>query len=142
MEDLGRNRIICEDVHREYQAGSTVLVLSDRLEHCKCLQAMLAHMDVDAVLLNGRLSKGARASVMTGIVSGNNRVIIATSSLAGEGLDIPHLGVLMLASPVKFSGRVLRPAPGKARPRVYDYKDRELEWQSRARQRVHERLMA
>lgn len=112
---------------------------------------MLACRKIDAVLLNGQLSRKARSEVMRGILEGRERVILATSSLAGEGLDVPHLDALFLASPVKFSGRltqyvgrVLRPSPGKKRPRVYDYIDPlpVLEYQAKARQKVFEGMAA
>jgi superfamily II DNA or RNA helicase len=50
--------------------------------------------------------------------------------LIGEGFDCKSLSTLFLATPVRFSGRVLqylgrvlRPAPGKEKARVYDYVD-------------------
>lgn len=56
-------------------------------------------------------------------------MLVATISLIGEGFDMPGLGSLMLASPVKFKGRViqtigriLRPKEGKV-ARVYDLRD-------------------
>ena len=50
--------------------------------------------------------------------------------LIGEGFDCKDLTTLFLSTPVRFSGRVvqylgriLRPAPGKDRARVFDYVD-------------------
>ncbi|MFO7965438.1 MAG: hypothetical protein R6U50_16055 [Desulfobacterales bacterium] len=52
------------------------------------------------------------------------------ASIVGEGFDNERLTGLFLATPVKFSGRilqymgrVLRPAPGKASAVIYDYVD-------------------
>ena len=57
-------------------------------------------------------------------------MLIATGQLIGEGFDCRDLTTLFLATPVRFSGRViqylgriLRPAPGKASARVFDYID-------------------
>lgn len=52
------------------------------------------------------------------------------SSSIGEGFDCADLSTLFLATPIRFSGRVLqylgrvlRPAPGKDKALVYDYHD-------------------
>jgi superfamily II DNA or RNA helicase len=60
-------------------------------------------------------------------------VLVATGQLIGEGFDCPALSTLFLATPIRFSGRVLqylgrvlRPAPGKEKARVYDYVDENV----------------
>ena len=57
-------------------------------------------------------------------------MLVATGQLIGEGFDCPELSTLFLATPIRFSGRVLqylgrvlRPAPGKDKALVYDYLD-------------------
>jgi superfamily II DNA or RNA helicase len=74
-------------------------------------------------------------------------VVIATGQLIGEGFDCRSLSTLFLATPVRFSGRVLqylgrvlRPAPGKQKARVFDYVDVQVETlvkAARSRQRVY-----
>ena len=61
---------------------------------------------------------------------GRVKVLCATGQLIGEGFDCRELSTLFLATPIKFNGRllqylgrVLRPAPGKDKARVYDYLD-------------------
>ncbi|GKT07780.1 DEAD/DEAH box helicase [Desulforhabdus sp. TSK] len=78
-EDNDRNRLICGDIAEEYRAGATCLVLSDGVEHCRRVQRMLACRKIDAVLLNGQLSRKARSEVMKGILEGRERAILATS---------------------------------------------------------------
>uniref|UniRef100_UPI00356197F7 DEAD/DEAH box helicase n=1 Tax=Desulfosarcina sp. TaxID=2027861 RepID=UPI00356197F7 len=78
---------------------------------------------------------------------GRVNVLIATGQLIGEGFDCPDLSTLFMATPVRFSGRVmqylgriLRPAQGKMRARVYDYVDERvapLVAAAKARQRVY-----
>ena len=58
------------------------------------------------------------------------KALAATGQLIGEGFDCQELSTLFPATPIKFSGcliqyigRVLRPAPGKEKGRVYDYVD-------------------
>lgn len=65
----------------------------------------------------------------------------------GQGFDCPGLSTLFLATPIRFSGRVLqylgrvlRPAPGKDQARIYDYQDVHvgvLRNAARARARVY-----
>ena len=76
-------------------------------------------------------------------------VVIATGQLVGEGFDCRNLSTLFLATPIRFSGRViqylgrvLRPAPGKKYARVFDYVDVHVEPLKKAalaRQRVYRR---
>jgi superfamily II DNA or RNA helicase len=75
--------------------------------------------------------------------------LIATGQLIGEGFDCRQLSTLFLATPVRFSGRVLqylgrvlRPAPAKSSARVFDYVDVHVEplmAAARARRKVYRR---
>ena len=75
------------------------------------------------------------------------KVLIATGQLIGEGFDCKELSSLFLATPIRFDGRViqylgrvLRPAPGKEKPKVYDYVDSRvavLRASGLARQRIY-----
>ncbi len=149
-----RNRLIAADVYQEV-AGSTrpgvCLVLSDRKLHCQVLQALLKHKHhMAAEVLTGDLPLDQRRQIVQRLNSGEIRVLIATGQLIGEGFDCPQLSTLFLATPVRFSGRilqylgrVLRPAEGIDRAKVYDYVDVNvppLKAASRARQRVYDRL--
>jgi hypothetical protein len=85
--------------------------------------------------------------VVEALNGGQVKVLVATGQLVGEGFDCRELSTLFLATPIKFNGRllqylgrVLRPAPGKAQAKVYDYLDIQvgvLENAARARQRVY-----
>jgi superfamily II DNA or RNA helicase len=147
--DDDRNRLIAADVAGELAARQGVcLVLSDRKKHCQTLQALLRHRhQVAAEVLTGDVSGVGRREVLERLGAGQARVLIATGQLVGEGFDLPDLVTLFLATPVRFSGRVvqylgrvLRPAPGKTRARVFDYVDAAvapLAAAARARQRVY-----
>lgn len=85
---------------------------------------------------------------MAALNAGRVKVLVATGQLIGEGFDCRELSTLFLATPIKFNGRliqylgrVLRPAPGKDKARVYDYLDIQvgvLENAARERERVYE----
>lgn len=145
-EDYDRNSLIVTDVVQEARNGSgAVLVLSDRKSHCEVLVRMLEHREIVADLLTGHSSTKHRARVVEKVNAGRSKVLVATGQLIGEGFDCRALSVLFLATPIKFSGRVihylgrvLRPAPGKDYARVYDYVDPVgvLEAAARSRARV------
>jgi len=132
-QDSARNRLICSDVAGDDSQGIK-LVLSDRKEHCRELRRILSETHgIDAGLLLGGQSKKARADVQDGIQAGTIKTLIATGQLIGEGFDLPALETLFLATPVKFSGRliqyigrILRPSQGKQRATIYDYVDGQI----------------
>ncbi len=146
-EDLERNALIARDVAQQANNGGGIcLVLSDRKAHCKTLQGLLREQGIEAELLTGDLSNGARQRVVGALNTGNVPVVCATGQLIGEGFDCKQLSTLFLATPVKFGGRllqylgrVLRPAPGKDKATVYDYVDPVgvLEAAFKARRRVY-----
>ena len=147
--DDERNRMIASDVEKEVRTGEGVcLVLSDRKKHCETLQGILLYkFGVDAQLMTGDVSDEDRRLVLQRIQQGRARVLVATGQLIGEGFDCPDLSTLFMATPIRFSGRVmqylgriLRPSANKARARVYDYVDEQvppLVSAAKARQRVY-----
>ncbi|MFA6269993.1 MAG: DEAD/DEAH box helicase [Candidatus Paceibacterota bacterium] len=132
--DSERNALIAGDVAKEAgNGGGVCLVLSDRKAHCEVLAGMLADLGVEAAVLTGDLKNGERVQVVNDLNAGQVKVLIATGQLIGEGFDCPELSILVLATPIRFSGRVLqylgrvlRPAPGKEKARVYDYVDEKV----------------
>lgn len=98
-------------------------------------------------MLTGALCAKKRKSIVERLNAGGIPVVVATGALIGEGFDAKILSSLFLATPIRFDGRliqylgrVLRPAPGKSRARVYDYIDPVgvLRSAARARRRVYE----
>lgn len=129
--DPGRNRQIAADVasliHRGHQG--TVLVVSDRVAHCQALADLLTADGVSAAVLTGRSAPGERTQVVEEVRAGRVPVLVATLQLIGEGFDCPGLATLVLATPIRFEGRlmqvvgrIMRPAEGK-KALVIDYVD-------------------
>ena len=85
------------------------------------------------------------------ICSGELPVLFSTLSLIGEGFDASGLSVLILASSLKYKGRlqqtvgrVLRPQDGK-QPLVIDFRDSKvglLDHQWKTRQRLFREMGA
>jgi len=82
------------------------------------------------------MGKKTRAAILAGIAGlaakGEGFVLLATSSLVGEGFDLPELDTLFLTLPVSFKGRVVqyagrlhRVCEGKSEMRIYDYVEPE-----------------
>lgn len=150
-EDPGRNQLIAKDVIREATNGGGIcLVLTDRREHCNALATLISLCGIELAILTGEVSNGSRKAIVERLNAGTIKVLIATGQLIGEGFDCKALSTLFLATPIKFDGRltqylgrVLRPAPGKDRAKVYDYRDVHvgvLAASAWARQKVYRRV--
>jgi superfamily II DNA or RNA helicase len=144
-----RNHLIAADVAKETQNEKGVcLVLSDRKKHCETLMSLLKYKHkISAEILTGSLSADHRQKVLNRLNQGKVKVLIATGQLIGEGFDCKGLSTLFLATPIRFSGRVvqylgriLRPAPHKEKARLFDYVDVHVDTlknAARARQKVY-----
>jgi len=108
-----------------------VLVLTDRREHCFYLHEKIGAQS--GLYIGGR--KEAELAL-----AAEKPVVIATFQLAQEGLDIPALDTVILATPksdIKQSiGRIMRETPGKLNaPLIYDIVDNWSVFFSMARKR-------
>jgi superfamily II DNA or RNA helicase len=129
--DTERNALIAQDVASEaIQDRGAMLVLSDRKDHCETLRNALSVCGIDAAVLTGKTPAKRRAEIVSGLNDGSIKVVCATGQLIGEGFDCKGLSSLFVATPLKFSGRViqyagrvLRPGTGKDRARIFDYVD-------------------
>ena len=115
--------------------GHSCLILSDRLEQLKAIRKWLPpDMLEDCAYIDGKMqskkAKAERAQALEDMRTGKKKYLFASYSLSKEGLDIPRLDRLFLASPCKYSaiitqavGRIRRTNPGKETPVVYDFVD-------------------
>jgi superfamily II DNA or RNA helicase len=127
----GRNLQIINDiiaVAKKPDCG-TILVVSDRVNHCRLFVEKLQNTGLQVELLSGQLAPEVRSEVVEGVLNGSVNVLVATLQLISEGFDCPGLSTLFLTTPISFEGRllqvigrVMRPAENK-RARVYDYID-------------------
>jgi len=134
-EDVRRNRLICHEAAREAKnSGSLPLILSDRKKHCMAIAESLDRdHGITPTILTGDLSKKAREKVVAKLNAGQCQALVATAQLIGEGFDLPALGAVLLATPIKFKGRLiqaigraLRPSPGQDMATVIDFADAEV----------------
>ena len=114
-----RNELIVETAREAFDEGRRVLILTDRREHCFYLQNKLSS---NSALYIGGMKEADLAK------SAESPIVIATFQLAHEGLDIPVLDTVILATPksdIKQSiGRIMRETAGKLNdPLIFDIVD-------------------
>lgn len=102
-----------------------VLVLTDRLDHIDVLLGAVKQILGVKCYSYGKYIGGM--SELQRDASAECSIIFGTYSMASEGLDIPALDTLILASPKcdieQSVGRILRPCYGKQTPVVIDIVD-------------------
>lgn len=125
----------CIITHIVFATDHSCLILSDRLEHLETLMNTLPPtMREKAVMISGKMTskkgKAEREQALEDMRSGAKKYLFATYSLAKEGLDIPCLERLFMATPQKdyavitqSIGRIARTHDGKADPICYDFVD-------------------
>lgn len=126
-----RNEIITLDIQELACKGHSIILLSDRVEHLNIIYNMLAIPFKEyAVILHGKVKKADRELALDQMRNKEKHILLATYQLAKEGLDVPCLDRLLLATPVKdyaivvqSVGRIARMCEGKGTPVVYDYVD-------------------
>lgn len=131
--DMPRNHMIAQDLANNSTHFN--LILSDRLEHLALLRLMLPEaLRNKSVMIDGKMTgkkgKVEREKALDDMRSGAKCYLFATYKLAKEGLDIPRLDRLYMATPQKDEaiiiqsiGRIARRYPDKAQPICYDYID-------------------
>ena len=80
--------------------------------------------------MTSKTAKAEREQALEDMRNGNKKYLFATYALAKEGLDIPCLDRLYLATPIKdyavvtqAIGRIARTCEGKSEPICYDFVD-------------------
>ncbi|MCI5221654.1 MAG: ATP-dependent helicase, partial [Candidatus Electrothrix sp. AR4] len=131
VENKERNRQIVSDIVDMTHTGheGTVLLVSDRVAHCEVLLRKLQTHHIITELLTGRVLPGERGDIVRRVRDGEIQVLLSTLQLISEGFDCPGLSTLVLATPIRFEGRlmqvvgrIMRPAQGK-KALVVDYVD-------------------
>ena len=130
-EHPARNELITLNIQELACKGHSIILLSDRVEHLNIIYNMLAKPFKEyAVILHGKVKKADRELALEQMRNKEKHILLATYQLAKEGLDVPCLDRLLLATPVKdyaivvqSVGRIARVCDGKDTPVVYDYVD-------------------
>lgn len=140
--DEERNKQIVRCVMDEKE--HSCLILSNRLKQLETLRNLLPYeMQEKSAMISGKMTskkdKALREEIMEKMRSGELKYLFASYSISREGLDIPRLDRLFMATPEKFSsviiqsvGRIARTFTGKGQPIAYDFVDNEIGFCKRA----------
>jgi superfamily II DNA or RNA helicase len=127
---------ILEDVCEE---GRQVLVLSDRVDHCKdILEGLSPEVRETACILSQKVSSAKRTEFCA-----DKTILIATYSMCKEGFDVPTLNTLVMATPRpdidQIVGRILRVEKSvrKVHPLIVDIVDPQFRRQFGARNSLY-----
>jgi len=107
-----RNRQIIQDIQHLLSLGKSPVVLSDRTEHIDMLAQALKDKDsiTEIFVLKGELGKRDRLHIINSVnehlSERKSFCLFATSSLIGEGFDIPNLDTMLITMPISFKGRL------------------------------------
>lgn len=125
-----RNQYIAKDVIKAVKAGRYPLVMSERLEQLRNIREQVQKIALaDGLNLSHGFYVGDRSEDELKRAATCD-IVYATIQMAKEGVDIPRLCCLFLASPLseieQISGRICRRHPDKKPPFFIDYVDLEI----------------
>lgn len=132
MRSAERNAQIAGDIAKILSAGKKCLVLSERVEHCHTLFALIREQTkgIHGAVGEGTMTKKERMRLSQRIRQERFQFLIATGKLIGEGFDWPEAEHLFFVLPfswkgkiVQYVGRIQRASPGKSQAYLYDYVD-------------------
>ena len=122
-DDYDRNKQILNLINK--LTGYTI-VISERVNQLEYLSKNVHN----SIFINGKTPKKEREKLIEEFRQGKYKVLFASYSLVAEGLDIPMLENLVMASPVKDQrlvvqaiGRCQRPYKDKKIANIYDLID-------------------
>lgn len=140
--DADRNKLIARTIMEN--KGHSCIILSSRIAHLEAIRNLLPYeMQEQSAIITGKMTskkaKAEREEILDKMRSGELKYLGASYNLFKEGVDIPRLDRLFLATPEKFSsviiqsvGRIARVFEGKAQPIVYDFVDTNIGYCNRA----------
>lgn len=107
--------------------GKPTIVFATNIAHSKHIVQMFNDVGITAEHVDYRTSDEDRAAILNR-VRNHETTILSNAAMLAEGLDIPHLEVMILARPTKSliryiqqAGRILRPYQGKEKALILDH---------------------
>ena len=123
VNHIRRNELVCKHAKSLLETGHhSICILTNRKAHASAIGEMLSSRGISVTLCVGKIGKWDMTEFE--LFGG---VLIGTEALMGEGIDLPELSVLMLASPaggrVKVRQRAGRLMRGIGTKLLIDYID-------------------
>ena len=129
-----RTKVVLDLTKKYFEMGRKVIILSDRRNHLDVMLEWLLQNDIPSGLYVGGMKPFDLHE------SQEKDVILGTFSMAAEGMDIPKLNTIILASPksdvVQAVGRIMREKANvrKFHPLIIDINDTHPNFQTFKRQ--------
>jgi superfamily II DNA or RNA helicase len=136
VTDLKRNQIIADLAVNAINKNRVPILISDRKDHLDLLSNLISTKSPELKIvqldgdLTGKKRKLAIIEIEKSVKEKEKILLMATSSLIGEGFDLPELDTLILASPLSFEGRIIqytgrlhRASDGKNDVQIIDFID-------------------
>ena len=134
-EYAARTKMLADILDDVLEPKRQILVLSDRVQHCKDILAALSPVNQEkACILAQSVPAPKRAEWCA-----SKQILIATYSMCKEGFDVPTLNTLMMATPRpdidQIVGRILRTEKSKRtiHPLILDIVDSTMRRQFQQR---------
>lgn len=127
-----RNKLIIEDIKTCILKKKNIILLSERIEHIRCLYEKISEFCNNVYIINGQMKMSEKKEVSQQIsnICEDGYIILATGKYIGEGFDLPSLNTLFITMPFKWEGtlsqyvgRIHRTVADKTEVCVYDYVD-------------------
>lgn len=136
VDNEERNTLIFNDLLTCLDEGRCPLLLVERTAHAEYFAERLQAFAKNVIVLRGKMGKKQREAIRAKIASipdDQERVVIATGKLVGEGFDDSRLDTLFLVHPISWSGtlqqyagRLHRNHTNKEEVQIYDYIDLQV----------------
>jgi superfamily II DNA or RNA helicase len=137
-KDAERNALAVRLVAAECAEAKQALLMSNRRDHVKVVDAMLNAYGVrSGIVLGGQEDVVESDRSVARLKAGENAAAVGTYQAVGTGVDLPKVEIGVCLTPIansqdgrsqfkQFRGRFARSAKGKGKPRLYYLWDRAL----------------
>jgi superfamily II DNA or RNA helicase len=124
VENQKRSSVIIDQIKQKLKDGENkIIVLSDRVNHLEYLQQKVG----EGVLFTGSCKRKEREDILERINKNNDiKIIFATYKIFSEGISINSLNTMVLATPIKFNGKLIQ-AIGRIERRDENNKEKKPE---------------
>jgi len=150
-KDDDRNLTIIEKIIEDVEDGRHVLVLTERVQHTIYLANYLSQEGYTAKAVFGALKQNKREEVWELAKSGELQVVVSVAKIVQHGITVKPWDCVHLTMPSNNKatveqrvGRVRTPSPGKRKPLIRDWIDRDdnplILYTAKTRRGVYEAL--